>query len=867
MGKKHKLAAGLLCLLLLTATLTVAGLSEMEPDIEAASSITTASGQQAEPEKAASEKTTAAAKPLRNEMSSGNTPQELEGLEAMESITHNEVLELYINRQTAEIAVKDKRSGYVWFSNPVDRDQDKVASPLYQSELSAQLLIQYYNEKGQVNTFNSYDDSVAKEQFEIKAEDGKVKVVYRIGNVSKSFANIPKIIRKERFETEILARIQDEAVRESIAYKYSLNKEKQVYEVRKMQEYVAEEVSKILEEAGYTAEDAALDHQENNVTGEKAQESAEFTVPVEYTLDGDNLIVTVPGKEIKFNKAYPIATIQVLKFFGAAGLKDKGYLLVPDGSGALIRLNSIKTGAEPYILPVYGRDGTFDVKEQIQRNQVTRLPVFGMKRNDHALIGIIEDGDATASIMADVSRRSDSYNSVSSRFQVMAMDLYTLSSGTKTSSVPMFQKKTYDGDYKVRYGFLTGKSADYAGMAGFYRDYLKERYNLQPVKPSEHSPFILELAGAFRKNKSFLGIPYKSTESLTTFDEAVSIMEQLKQAGVGNISLRMVGWFNDGIRHTSPDDISVEGVLGGKKGLKRLLDYTSEQGIGLYPDAAFLHKFKGDKGAAILLDRDKAEVYAYNPVTYNQDFSRFSHYVLSPLKLPALVDGFLKDYSKLQLKGLSLRDMGSEVNSDFNPDRTVTRQESQKIIGEQLAKLRESAGSLMVSGGNAYSLPYADVVVDAPTRSSRLNLTDEDVPFYQIVLHGYADLAGTPFNMDENQHPRLSMLKALETGSNIYYEWFYSPSSTVKESQYNYLYAAHYKDWIDEAITLYKEADEVLRKVRTDTITQHEQLQEGVVRTTFSGGTRITINYNESAVQVDGKTLEPLSYQADEGGE
>lgn len=870
MSGKSRKAAGLLCLLL-TAAAAGAGLGGI-----GAESGNTAVQEGVKPVAGAEQRSAATAVSANSEMKSAkkesrkaspNTPAELQVLEAMEQVADNETLQLYINRQTAEIAVKDLRDGYVWFSNPVGREEDPLASPMYKSELSAQVLVQYYNEKGQINAFNSYDDSVAKDQFEVTADNGKAKVVYRIGNAAKSFANIPKVISKERFENEIIAKIQDEEVRDGVFYKYRLNEEKQVYEVRKLQDYVAEELSKILEEAGYTAEEAAADHKENGVAGETAEASAEFTVALEYSLDREHLVVTVPGKELKYNKAYPLASLQVLKFFGAAGTNDNGYILVPDGSGALIRLNSGKPGAEPYSLPVYGRDGTFAVKEQIQQNQITRLPVFGMKRNDHVFIGMIEDGDAASSITADVSGRNDSYNTVSSRFQVTAMDMYTLTSGTKTSSVPMFQQRIYDGNLQLRFGFLSGEDASYTGMAGHYRDYLIGRHGLAPLQPQEHSPFILELAGAFRKNKSFLGVPYKSTEPLTTFNQAVDLMEQLKQAGVGNISLRMVGWFNDGINHSSPDDISVVGVLGGKKDLGELAAYSEKNGIHLFPDAAFLRKYKGDGGAATLLDRNKAKKYAYNPVTYNQDLTRFSHYVLSPSRLSRQVDGFLKDYAKLKVKGLSLRDMGDEVNSDYHPDRTITRQESQKIIEEQLVKLREAAGPIMVNGGNAYSLPYADIVVGAPTRSSRLNLTDEDVPFYQIVLHGYVDLAGAPFNMDEDQNPRLSMLKALETGSNLYYEWFHSPASVVKDTEFNVLYAANYKDWLDEAVALYKEADAVLNKVRTQTITDHKRLQEGVVRTTFSGGTSVLINSNPREIVVDGIKLAPLSWLAEEGGE
>nr|WP_237391788.1 DUF5696 domain-containing protein [Paenibacillus dendrobii] len=686
-----------------------------------------------------------------------------------------------------------------------------------------------------------------------------------MGNVAQSFANIPKAISKERFEKEILEHLKDADQRDDVKYKFRLDEQKQVYEVRKLQDYVAEELSAVLETAGYTAADAAQDNKENGAGETVASEEAEFTIPIVYALDGGNLVVSVPAKELKATKAYPIASLQVLKFFGAADAGKKGYLFVPDGSGALIHLNNKKLDAEGYNLPVYGNDGTFDVKERIQTNETTRLPVFGLKQGDHAMIGIIEDGDAGASISADVSGRNDSYNTVSSKFQVTAMDYYTLSSGTKSSAVPMFQTGKYQGDLQVRYAFLSGDAADYSGMAAAYRSYLADKYKLKPLTASKDAPFILELAGAFRKQKSLLGIPYQRAEALTTFGEAEMIVGKLKDAGIQAIDLRLTGWFNGGIRHSSPDDVAIAGVLGGQKGFLHLADYLKQNGYGFYPDAAFLEKYKNSAGAATLLDRSKAEVYQYNPVTYAKDTAKFSHYVLSPRQLPKQVDGFLKDYTKLGVAGLSLRDLGKEVNSDFDPGHPVSRQDSLAASVQELMLLKDKTGPLMIDGGNAYSLPYAGLVVNAPERSSRLNIIDEEIPFYQIVLHGYADIAGAPYNMNELQSPRASMLKSLETGSAVYYQWFASDASKVKDTDYNGLYALNYRDGLDEAVKLYREANPILTQVRNQVITAHKELAPGVVRTTYQNGLSITINYNQTAVAVDGLQLQPQSYHV--GGE
>ncbi|WP_152394178.1 DUF5696 domain-containing protein [Paenibacillus guangzhouensis] len=794
-----------------------------------------------------------------------NTAEELAALQQMKLVTQNETLMLYVNEETAVIAVKDKRDGYIWFSNPVDRDQDPIASPLYKSEMSAQLLVAYYNGKGQINTFNSFDDSVNKKQFKITNVDQGVKIIYQLGKISKSFANIPQKISKQRFDDMILSKLPDQDARDSMTYKFKLDEQTQIYEVRKLKDFVAEEISAKLTEIGYTNEEAAKDNAENGVTEAAEDDGPQFTIPLEYVLDGNELVARVPSQEIQYAKSYPIATLQVLKYFGAAHEKKQGYMFVPDGSGALIYLNNNKKNTEPYDMPVYGPDGTFDVKERIQTNEVTRMPVFGMKQNDHAMIGVIEAGDGLSSITADISGRNDSYNTIASKFNLVSMDFYTLTSGTKSSSVPMFQTKPYAGDYTVRYGFLSGSKANYSGMAGVYRDYLVKKYDMKKLEAKAEAPLVLEVEGAFQKQKSFLGVPYQSTESLTTFDEARELLSTLKEKGVQQVDMRYVGWFNGGIRHTSPTSVKAVGALGGNGDFRKLVDYAKQENIGLYPDVAFQAKYKGSSDAATFLDGQKASIYQYDPVMYVKDTLKFSHYLLSPAVLGETVDRFASKYATYDVPGVSLRDLGNELHSDFAKDQSVNRQEALQIAEEQVAKLKQQTKNVMVDGGNVYTLPSANVIVNAPIRSSQLNITDEDIPFYQMALHGYVDLAGAPMNAQHATDPRIPLLRAMETGSNLFYQWYAADASVIKDSDYNGLYGLHYQDWMDQAVANYQEVKSQLGAVRHQTITGHRKLAEGVVETTFEQGTRVIINYNNTPIQAEGHSIDGLGYWV--GGE
>lgn len=778
----------------------------------------------------------------------------------IETVSNN-ALVLYVHPETTEIAVLDRASDTLWHSNPQDLQSIEKLSPLYRSLLSSQVKLSYYNDKGQVSTFNSYDDSVSKQQFEIGRVDQGVKVTYTLGNVIKGLDVIPLIISEKRFKEKILDQIEDEATQKSVFYKFAFDSERKVYTPRQMQPYVVEEVAGIFESIGYTREEAAFDNKENGMESISAARSLQFKVSVIYTLKDDRLVVSIPTDEIEYPSNFPILSLNVLEYFGAAGKEDQGYMFVPDGSGALIYLNNGKRTADPYKGAVYGEDSSVVREEKFQPYMPVRMPVFGMVRGNHAMMGVVEEADAYASITADISGRNHPFNYVSPQFDLIAADKIALTSGAQTSAIPVFQSRIYGGDLKVSYAFLSGDEASYSGMAKRYRERLAEQYGWERIAEETPLPFVLQVEGAFPRRKSMLGVPYESLEPLTSYTDSIDIAEMLKQQGVHNIHLRYSGWFNGGIRHESPRKIKLDSKLGGKSGLRQLQQYADENGVKLYPDVAFLRKYKGSSDAALFLNRKKAKIYDFHPATYQQDKSRFSHYVLSPLNLDRTVDAFQASSAKLGINGLSLRDLGSDLSSDFHAERMVDRQQSRNIAEEQTAQLRSGLEHMMVSGGNVYAASQADIVVEAPLQSSRYTMLDEDVPFYSMVFHGYIDVAGSAWNL-QGRSGRQQLLKSLETGSSVYYDWFYADPSVVKDTRYDYLYSAYYKDWLYEASDLYEEANEVLRHVRGQTIQSHEKLADQLYRTTFENGFKIIVNYKSEAAVVDGIRIEAASYWA-----
>ncbi|MFY9389768.1 MAG: DUF5696 domain-containing protein, partial [Limnochordia bacterium] len=323
-------------------------------------------------------------------------------------------------------------------------------------------------------------------------------------------------------------------------------------------------------------------------------------------------------------------------------------------------------------------------------------------------------------------------------------------------------------------------------------------------------------------------------------------------------------------KHDFPVKAEVDKVVGTAKELQDLDAYLEARGGKLYPSVGLLNVYRNTafngfstrKDAAVRVNQLPADVSYYNLDLYTR--GDFSHWVISPRKLDPFVDRFLASYERYQIQRLSVFDIAREVNSDFRENALVDRVESQKVILRQLGKIEEKGFDLMVDYGNGYAIPYAAAILNLPTCSSQRNITDVDLPFYQMVIRGLVDYAGSPINLSGSY--RQALLRAVETGSYPYFIGSFAPSSEVKNTKYASLYALHYRDWLQEAKEIYKELDELLREVQGQSISDWQVLAENVHQTTFENGLSVIVNYNLEPVTVNGMVIPGQDYAVVQGG-
>lgn len=592
--------------------------------------------------------------------------------------------------------------------------------------------------------------------------------------------------------------------------------------------------------------------------------SIDTTVPVRYILKDGALEATVCIDKIKYGKEVKVSSIRLLPSFGAGNSTDNGYLFVPDGSGALISFNNQVQTIDGYSGKVYGGEAAEEVESKENTAQTVKMPVFGIKKADDAIIGIITSGDAMSTIIADNGNSSMGYNIVGAQADLhipSKITLYENDWANKTTIMHLSSTPVKLKNYTVRYTMLDGDKANYVGMAEVYRNYL---LNEKGMKRNTSAPaFYLSLYGAADFQKVFLGIPYTTVKPLTTYSQAYEIIGELEEAGIDDISLRLLGWNNSGILNRKlPAKLTPYSKLGGKSEFNKLRDYCDSKDWSLSVDVDFQRFRKSGNGYSKNSDSTKTTYgepspqYAFMRSVYVADSKYAPFYMLKPQKLEKISSKLLKTIPQ-EINNISLSVMGGFIYSDLS-DNGVYRSETLSIYDKILKNSVNAGNKLSFDNANAYVFPYADYITDTPMASSGYDIFDFDVPFYQIALHGCVDLtAGTlPYELSD----RRIVLKAAELGLNLSYCGMYQDSDILKYTRFNDLYSTSYTLWKNSAVENYKELKPLLEKVGGSLITEHYISDNSMTKTVFDNGVKVYVNYGETENVYDGVSVPALGF-------
>lgn len=593
-------------------------------------------------------------------------------------------------------------------------------------------------------------------------------------------------------------------------------------------------------------------------------ENEGITVPMDITLMDDYLKVSIPVREIEEDPDSDMRLVSIipLPYFGALQMNDDGYMLVPDGSGALIDSSRIGSGALAYKQYIYGRDPAIEQKTGQMVTQTARLPVYGIKKDTAGMLGIIHTGASRACINAELHGTDQSYHCLNT--ELIYRDFATVDVGKKTYQsikINLFESEpVQEENFEIRL-YPLSEEQGYVGMATRYREYLLNDGGVTPAA-TETAPLYVELFGGVKRQVSVLGLPMDRVVPVTSFADALTLINTLQERGVGELVIGYTAWGRGGSSSRIPLKVQHENALGSRKEWLALQETLAGQGIALYPDLNFtdIYKnagFNGKTDGIKTMQKNPLVQYRYKLSTYQPNPLLENTFLLTPEKVNAAVDKFVRSSEDLNVAGFSVHTLGQKLYSDFG-SVSINRMQTQRIWETVLKTLTDAGGRMLFRDPNAYAFPYAAHLTDVPVDSSRFLIESKPVPFYQIALHGVIPM--TLPSLNGFSDIREAKLKALETGCLLKYTWGAQNVDRILHTEMDGLLGLDYSRWLDEAITAYVETQPFLKAVSDAKINSHRELDDNVFETVYDNGVQVIVNYSETAAEINGRTIPAMGY-------
>lgn len=797
-------------------------------------------------------------------------------------VAESDSKQLYINSETMNLKLKDKNTGKVWNST--------VNGSNEASEL-AMLTVSYLGKDNNLNEWDSYTYCTQLGSYVLQKIDNGVQISMDIneGESERFTEYYPQKMPTDRFENFFLAGIKNLVETGKIdqvsADKYKMTLEllykKSITEDCYAVSYngtpprsAVKQLIKLAELLGYTKEMLISD---SNVMGLSVTftEPAQFKIVAEATLDGDDFVFRVPTQQmVSGNSYYIIQNIKVLPNFGAAASKEyeDGYILVPDGAGALFRFNTFNMAVPDYIRPVYNNNSLADYYFAPEYGEELMMPVFGMtygtmENASHGFLGIIEKGAETSYINVKLASTakdsSSSYNKAYASFdaaQYSNVKVYGPYSDNKASY--LVDTGLLDVDYTIRYKLFPG-NVTYFDMAKTYQEYLMKQGNITKLSYPDKAKVYMDFLGTISLTKRFLGIPYQSSYSMTTYKELSDIIKDLPDV---NMALQYTGFFNGGFENKLNNKLKLTSANGSKEELKELRNLAGERKADMFFDVSLSkvydkgNGFRAKTHAVYDYSNSPATIYRYLPSLGILDgFTGFDvnyFYLLSPRYLGGVVNKFLesaKEYDKLSISDLAHYNM-----ADYRFKKNVTVYEAGRIAEDSLKKLSESH-ELSLENPMMKNVLYGSYAEDISRESSDYASFYTTIPFRQLVMNGLVQVTTENVNMS-SESPAYYVLQSVELG--IYPKFTLSAKSDdiLQETAYSYFYATEYRKQKGMIQQVYSQCKAAWEKIGNMEITGHKILSDNVFCTEYASGAKVITNYNLHSVVVDGSEIPALGF-------
>ncbi len=591
-------------------------------------------------------------------------------------------------------------------------------------------------------------------------------------------------------------------------------------------------------------------------------EPYKFGFTVNVSLEGSDVVINIPDDSIKEDKEGTyINFISLFPMMGYTFLDDEeGYMLIPDGNGALINLDN-KEGryTTGFSQMIYGSDVGFsdnvtksylwDDIDMTQESNKVLAPIFGMAHTNEktGYIAVVEKGQNRASVEAHPNGVMVNYNRCFAKF--LLRDLYVQPLNNSNSGTTIQPEKDRNhSDIQVRYMLLDKSDANYSAMANKYRDYLLKN-NMLSKKDSSYKTRV-DFLGTDRE--SFL-LGTKAV-TMTKTEDIERIYKELQDAGVKSALSVYKGWQDGGLYNVPIRDYDVDRHIGGKSKLNDLIQSAKDKNykMYLYNDALRLNPSENTFSNEMI---KKVNKRTYNEDIWADVYDEFNF--LTPGKSSKHFKNFVEDAAEDGVNQVAVAGISNNMFSYSYQGNYYTRDSVADTYSKLLSEV-DANTDMVLEQPCTYLWNHADAFLDMPLGSSDYMYVDEEIPFLSMVLKGIVPMYSEYVNFEANKQQ--FVLQMVEAGVFPSFYLTEEDSSALIYTNSADKYSTKYTTYKDSIIQYDKEFRVLSEVIGDANIVNHEKQADGVVVVTYNNGVKIYINYTEESKTVDGETVEGMSY-------
>lgn len=591
---------------------------------------------------------------------------------------------------------------------------------------------------------------------------------------------------------------------------------------------------------------------ENGIALETTYTDIGITFTFEMWIDENGLNVRIPREKMKEDGDYGFLNITVLPMFGAVTDNvENAFVLFPDTSGAIYDVKPIAGRQSPITADVYfPRD--FDLDDIESNNQQgiknAMMPFFGIGKNTSGFVGYVTEGEMNSYVTMNPSGMVYKINRIEPSLNVRKSFSYINPAGKELTQT---ERKISCGNFAVHYCLASGSETDvvtYSDLANSLRKFLVDEGRLFKAEATKTERVNTNLHMLMTTRVDSMVAEF--LQVMTSCDDIENIINAMPDKTKANLRVMLLGWQSTGY-NIYPSSGKIANGIGS---VKNLFKFLKENGIDGYMVDDYVSASTNSK----YFSKQNDAVYneAKIPVTNEKGDA----YVLNAYKeYRKLVNKRLPYFKKNGVDGIGFDKIGWYVFDDYQKGVETNRYQTTVLYNAMINETHKAGMKVAIQRGNAYTLSAADYLYDIPVKGSSYALIDREVPFYQLVVHGYIPYTlDTPGNMavDYTQE----VLKWVELGAEPTFLLTEEMSEKFKDSTVENAFSTEVDNWMDRIVKVTEEFNSKLGFTANNTMTEHVAVAENVYRVTYSNGNKVYINYNKAEVTVDDVAVKAENY-------